>query len=602
MKTQLQKQDEKRIDNVLQQMIVENKKVDKVLSKKRKSKQVYDKNKTLFIYTRVSTEEQTKGFSLESQRDIGEKLGKKLGLKTVLCNEKGKSSQHEELSKREVLMNLMNEVERGNVKYIYVFDLSRLSRNSNTSMYIRLQLYKHKCTLYTEKGEFNFDSIQDKLMFNVLSSFNEYENEMRRYRSVLGKIQSIKSGRWKGGMINFGYKLVDKMIEENKSESIHVKKMFDMYDSGKTTIDIQKYLHQEGILTRRGSELFSTGTIVSMLKNTIYLGYMNVEIEQQHFVLHTKQIISSEVFQRVQDRIDYSLRRRNQINKTTNFYLLRDFMYCKSCKNIICGRKVQRKNNIHGENYYYCSYSNYRWKKTGNKISKLCTMNRSVNIEKTDYLVWNTICDLFENSYYLKEQFKKQSLDNVYNSRTMLDKDIKLVERKIKDLDREINTIRENIIKVHTDHLSLKITLDERDKIIDSVQSEIKKRDDTKIELLTQIQDYVTEKSWLDWISKYKSKVKKMRQTKDQNVQRQIIESFLHKIELDYDHETKEHVLDIRLRMSLFNDKLKYKSTKNKKLGYDIIDGNKNKVIKFRRSKNVEEWIKKKGLEYTRIH
>ena len=202
----------------------------------------------------------------------------------------------------------------------------------------------------------------------------------------------------------------------------------------------------------------------------------------------------------------------------------------------------------------------------------------------------------------LKEQFKKQSLDNVYNSRTMLDKDIKLVERKIKDLDREINTIRENIIKVHTDHLSLKITLDERDKIIDSVQSEIKKRDDTKIELLTQIQDYVTEKSWLDWISKYKSKVKKMRQTKDQNVQRQIIESFLHKIELDYDHETKEHVLDIRLRMSLFNDKLKYKSTKNKKLGYDIIDGNKNKVIKFRRSKNVEEWIKKKGLEYTRIH
>ena len=95
MKTQLQKQDEKRIDNVLQHMIVESKKVDKVLSKKRKSKQVYDKNKTLFIYTRVSTEEQTKGFSLQSQRDIGEKLGKKLGLKTVLYNEEGKSSKHE---------------------------------------------------------------------------------------------------------------------------------------------------------------------------------------------------------------------------------------------------------------------------------------------------------------------------------------------------------------------------------------------------------------------------------------------------------------------------------------------------------------------------
>ena len=44
-----------------------------------------------------------------------------------------------------------------------------------------------------------------------------------------------------------------------------------------------------------------------------------------------------------------------------------------------------------------------------------------------------------------------------------------------------------------------------------------------------------------------------------------------------------------------FNDKLEYKNIENKSEGYDIIDGDFNKVIQFRRSKNTIEWSKKKG-------
>ena len=38
--------------------------------------------------------------------------------------------------------------------------------------------------------------------------------------------------------------------------------MFDMYDSGKTTIDIQKYLHQEGIHPKCGQYIWCSFTTV----------------------------------------------------------------------------------------------------------------------------------------------------------------------------------------------------------------------------------------------------------------------------------------------------------------------------------------------------
>ena len=61
-------------------------------------------------YIRVSTTEQTKGFSLDTQREIGEKLADQKGLKFRLRDEGGRSST---IGYRPVLEELKEDIERG---------------------------------------------------------------------------------------------------------------------------------------------------------------------------------------------------------------------------------------------------------------------------------------------------------------------------------------------------------------------------------------------------------------------------------------------------------------------------------------------------------
>ena len=74
---------------------------------------------TLHIYTRVSTSAQeTEGTSLDSQKELGKKLSKQLGLNYKVWNEGGQSSSKDDLDNRPVLVELLSEVDNGEVKKV----------------------------------------------------------------------------------------------------------------------------------------------------------------------------------------------------------------------------------------------------------------------------------------------------------------------------------------------------------------------------------------------------------------------------------------------------------------------------------------------------
>ena len=77
---------------------------------------------TLHIYTRVSSQSQTKGESLDTQKTLGKEKATQLGMKVKVWNEGAASSHHEDLLNRPKLMELMNEVENGSVKHLFVFN------------------------------------------------------------------------------------------------------------------------------------------------------------------------------------------------------------------------------------------------------------------------------------------------------------------------------------------------------------------------------------------------------------------------------------------------------------------------------------------------
>ena len=114
---------------------------------------------TLHIYTRVSTRVQDdEGTSLATQKELGIAKSKDLKLKYKVWNEGAASSHHEDLVNRPVLVQLLQEIEQGEVKHLFVFNNDRLSRNEDTQFVIKSALKKNDVVLYTKDGQFDLNN------------------------------------------------------------------------------------------------------------------------------------------------------------------------------------------------------------------------------------------------------------------------------------------------------------------------------------------------------------------------------------------------------------------------------------------------------------
>ena len=143
---------------------------------------------TLHIYIRVSTGGQEKdGTSLDSQFKLGKQKAKSLGMDFEVHDERSASSSKDDLENRPVIRELLARVTDGEIKNIYVYSIDRLSRNTTTSTFIRETLRKSKCTLYTNTNETNLDSLEQNLLFGIISEISQYENMLRKERLNHGK-------------------------------------------------------------------------------------------------------------------------------------------------------------------------------------------------------------------------------------------------------------------------------------------------------------------------------------------------------------------------------------------------------------------------------
>ena len=151
-------------------------------------------SKFLDCYFRVSTQEQTKGQSLDTQQEYGQKIAKKLGLNFRPRNEGAKSSTR---GFRPQLEEIKEDIEKGNIKHLWVFDRSRLFRDETDSVLFRRNyLEKFNVSFYEgETGNLcNFDSLEEKLTYDIVSKLQQYENEKRSHKSKQGKRHLLKQG------------------------------------------------------------------------------------------------------------------------------------------------------------------------------------------------------------------------------------------------------------------------------------------------------------------------------------------------------------------------------------------------------------------------
>ena len=137
-------------------------------------------------------------------------------------------------------------------------------------------------------------------------------------------------GIWQGGILPYGYKVVNKKICIKDIEAENVKYIFSQAALGVGASTIINYLDRECRLNT-GRKL-SNQVIYQMLRNTRYMGWYKKgdELVDNMF----PKIIEKELFYKVQNRI----KRDNKGKRSENtVYLLRNKIKCGYCGENING-------------------------------------------------------------------------------------------------------------------------------------------------------------------------------------------------------------------------------------------------------------------------
>ena len=149
---------------------------------------------TLYCYIRVSSDRQEKdGSSLDVQNDMGIKVSKKLNLKPDVktYNEGSRSST---IHYREKFEQLKEDIKSKKVKYIWVQDRSRLFREMVEGVTFRSDyLERYKCVLYEgiTPNKIEFNSEDERLMYDIITRFQQSENIKRSEKSRYGKLRKL---------------------------------------------------------------------------------------------------------------------------------------------------------------------------------------------------------------------------------------------------------------------------------------------------------------------------------------------------------------------------------------------------------------------------
>jgi site-specific DNA recombinase len=501
----------------------------------------------LHIYTRVSTSIQEEGTSLKTQKETGIELAKKLNMDYLIHNEGGSSSAKDNLDNRPVLMNILRQMDTGGIKHLYVWNTDRLSRNQITWYTIRQKMVKHKVILYTANGVHNQNDFMENMILGILSEVSQYDNSVRAERSRLGKIEKVKLNYWRGGDCPFGFMLKSdgrgNKLAENTEESKWIRFIFQEYSKGTPLKDIKSVLEKNKIKTRRDNKFWSLGSLQAIIKNPIYLGFdQYIDKKTKLEIKNTiPQLIPNKLWGEVQERRKLKLLRKGQLNRTTKFYLFRDFLIC-SCGTPMGGRIKTDKFVAH----YYCPLSERKFNNSY-KGNITCEMKRSLNIPTTDTILWNKIIDILGNTTILKDSLKKQ-IGRKFSPKELKNY-IEEQEKRINELTQVKNDIEKGLVNIEAENILNKYQSIE---IFHSLKKELSKRYQQTLSEIEDIRTSLTEigneEKWFDWVDAFSQQMEDSREVSD-SMKKELLRLIVKEILVTYDDKEKVHILTINFRL-----------------------------------------------------
>lgn len=455
------------------------------------------------LFARVSSKDQEEtGYSLPSQQKLLKSYAerKKFRIAKVFSISESASGK----SQREIFNEMMNYLQKQNIKIIICEKVDRLTRNFKDAVLIddwlekdeEKQVHLVKDSLILHKNSRS----QEKLNWGIRILFAKNYIDNLKEEIKKGQEEKLAQG-WIPAKPPLGFRTVGEkghkihVVDEDKAP--FVRKMFELYVTGNYSIKkLSDIMYKEGLRTRGGNKLIKS-RLHELLTDPFYYG--KIRWNDKIYDGKHEPLISKEIFDKVQE----ILKSKTTPKFNKHFYLFKKLIRCAECGGLITWEK--QKGIIYGHCNHYRNCSQKTWvtePKIEGKISevlgelelkspKLVNWIRKALKESHQDEINYRSSTLKELNTRLKQVEKR--MDNLYDDK--LDENItpELYKRKFKQYTEEKETIVQAIQKysqasnkyfelgVNIYELSqkakklyLKATLEEKRRLISLVFSKIK--------------------------------------------------------------------------------------------------------------------------------
>ena len=307
-----------------------------------------NQTKRIFIYIRVSTQEQAhEGYSIAAQEERLRAYAKARGYTIVkIFTDPAYSGANME---RPALQEMVKGIEQGIADLVLVYKLDRLSRSQKDTLYLIEDVFlKNSVDFISMNESFDTSTPFGRAMVGILSVFAQLEREQIRERTMMGREQRAKAGKWHGGggvdRTVTGYDYVDGELIINEYGTACVRFIFETYNKGVGLAKIYERVEEKypGIIS-------TETTVRNILKNPLYTAMIKHKgklYEGEH-----EPIISDALFSQTQKLIE---KRTSTSDPFRKQYILSGLIYCGICGARMYGRSGGKLKDGTPMRYYAC--------------------------------------------------------------------------------------------------------------------------------------------------------------------------------------------------------------------------------------------------------
>ena len=363
-----------------------------------------------YIYTRVSTEAQVEGYSLDAQMEVLREYAeyRDLNIAGEYCDA-GISGTT--IKGRPAFRQMMEDVaaEKDDISFVLVFKLSRFGRNAADIMRSLQTLTDFGINLVSVSESIDSSTAGGRLTLAILSAVAEMEHENITVQFMAGRLQKIKNGGWTGGAVPYGYRLKDKQLCVDEYEAEVIRKIFELYcEDGGTATSVAVALNGDSYKRTNGKP-FTYELITRILDNPIYYGkicyYRRTNRKDHNGKLikmdpdavlsvdgNHEAIISEDIWNKAHDKRLKIAERYKKSAENVYTHILSGIVICPICGKPLCGT-VSKTKNLNGDGYYKpIFYYNCRY--SGPQNGRICSFKQVLNEEIVDGLVFRVISKL----------------------------------------------------------------------------------------------------------------------------------------------------------------------------------------------------------------